>query len=384
MLCQIVGTQPFYEDSAMSTSRRLPGSPLLWLALMAIGSGALAYAPPAGDQPDTEVDAREKNTALSALACEIRDSYVFPDVADRIVKMLEQQQARGAYKGIFSARQFAELLTKQLADISHDRHLRVIYSAEALPATSAPAGAQSPPTARLRRANYGFEKVEHLAGNVGYLKFNAFADPGLAGNRVASAMSWLADTDTLIVDLRDNGGGEPGMVQLVASYFFAGGAPVHLNDMIYRRAGTRMEDPTQWWTLPYLPGQRYLDKEVFILTSRHTFSAAEEFAYDLQTRQRATVVGETTGGGANDNDFRRLTDHYLVSVSIGHAINPVTHTNWEGTGVEPDVKVPQDQALRTAYRLALQHLIERARDDETVRELKLALSALEGEVKRSE
>ena len=350
------------------------------LATMAAGSRALAYFPPAGDQPDRQVDAREKGTALTALMHEIRDSYVFPDVADKLVEMLKKQQARGAYDGVVSAKQFAELVTTQLVDISHDRHLRVIYSAEALPATSEPAGAQSPPLPRVmtRSGNYGFEKIEHLAGNVGYLKFNAFVNAGLAGNRVASAMSWLVDTDALIIDLRDNRGGDPAMVQLVASYFFGDGAPVHLNDLIYRRAGTRMEDPTQWWTLPYLPGQRYLDKDVFILTSQRTFSAAEEFAYDLQTRQRATVVGETTGGGANDNDFRRLAEHYLVSVSIGHAINPVTHTNWEGIGVVPDIKVPREQALQTAHRLALQHLIERARDEETVRALKLALGALEG------
>ncbi len=321
------------------------------LATLFVGTGALAQVPPAGEvQPDMQIDARAKSSTLASLIREIQDRYVFPDLADTLVKTLKQRQARGAYDQITSAQQFAALLTTQLAEISHDRHLRVIYSTKALPATSGAADAVSPPDSealsrRLRRqrnSNYGFEKIEHLAGNVGYLKFNQFAAAGRAGDRVAATLTWLADTDALIIDLRDNRGGEPAMVQLVASYFFDDQAPVHLNDLIYRRAKTRIEDPTQWWTLPYLPGKRYLDKPVYILTSQRTFSAAEEFAYDLQTLKRATVVGETTGGGANDNDFRPLSDHFLASISIGHAINPVTHRNWEGTGIEPDVKVPRE------------------------------------------
>jgi hypothetical protein len=362
-------------------------SRVAFLVAMAVSARALAQLAPAGAiQPDMPIDARTKSAVLTSLVREIQDGYVFPDVADKLVKMLRERQAHGAYDKITSAREFGEVLTKQMGDVAHDRHLRVIYSASVLPKMPTPAPGQSPlkpgvlaqqMRQQLSRSNYGFEKVEHLRGNVGYLKFNSFADAEQGGDRIVAAMAWLADTDALILDLRDNGGGEPNMVQLIASYFFGDPESVHLNDLAYRRMGTREEDLTQSWTLPYLPGRRYVDREVYILTSTRTFSAAEELVYDLAVRNRATIVGETTGGGANDNDFRRLGDHYRASISIGHAINPVTHTNWEGKGIEPNVKVPKEQALQTAYKSALEHLIGKTQDEQALGELQQALGSLE-------
>jgi retinol-binding protein 3 len=375
------------SNSELTARRSRVRSGVAVLVCMAASAGVLAQLVPSGAiQPDMRIDARTKSAVLTSLAREIQGSYVFPDVADKLVKMLRERQAHGAYDKITSAREFGETLTKQMGDVAHDRHLRVIYSASVLPEMPTPAPGQSPlkpgvlaqqMRQQLSRRNYGFEKVERLRGNVGYLKFNSFADAEQGGDRIVAAMAWLADTDALILDLRDNGGGEPNMVQLVASYFFGDQESVHLNDLAYRRMGTREEDLTQWWTLPYLPGRRYVDREVYILTSTRTFSAAEELVYDLQVRNRATIVGETTGGGANDNDFRRLGDHYRASISIGHAINPVTHTNWEGKGIEPNVKVPKEQALQTAYKSALEHLIGKTQDEKALGELQQALSSLE-------
>jgi hypothetical protein len=357
------------------------------MTAMAASTGGMAQLPPPGAvQSDMPIDTRAKSEVLASLTRAIQDSYVFPDVADKLVKMLKERQAHGAYDKITSAKEFGELLTRQMADIAHDRHLHMIYSSSVLPETAQPTPGQSPskPDAmtqakkfQQKRNNYGFEKVEQLRGNIGYLKFNTFADAAQGGDRIAAAMAFLADTDALIIDLRDNHGGQPAMVQLIASYFFSSEEPVHLNDLAYRRTGTRAEDLTQWWTLPYLPGRRYPDDEVYILTSTGTFSAAEEFAYDLQMRKRATIVGETTGGGANDNAFRQLTDHYAVSISIGRAINPITQTNWEGKGIEPEVKVPREQALQTAYRLALRHLIEKTQDAQALDALRRALASVE-------
>jgi hypothetical protein len=356
------------------------------IVVMAASTGAMAQLrPPVGNQPDRPIDAGEKSAVLSNLVREIQERYVFPDVADKLMKMLKERQAHGAYDKIAGAKEFGERLTQDLADISHDGHLRVFYSSSVVPEVPEPTPGQSssqpgPLVEQLHRlqskGNYGFEKIEHLHGNIGYLKFNSFSDAEGGGDRVVAAMAFLADTDALIIDLRDNHGGQPKMVQLVASYFFSGVQPVHLNDLAYRRKGTRAEDLTQWWTLPYLPGRRYVDKEVFILTSSGTFSGAEEFSYDLQTRHRATLVGETTGGGANDNEFRRLGDHYIASISIGHAINPVTQTNWEGKGITPDIPVPQGDALRTAYRTALQHLVQTTQDERELGELQQALEGL--------
>jgi C-terminal processing protease CtpA/Prc len=232
---------------------------------------------------------------------------------------------------------------------------------------------------RLKKTNYGFEEAGRLRGNVGYLKLTGFAYPEQGGDTVAGAMAFLANTDALIIDLRQNGGGTPGMVELFASYFFSGDAPVHLNDISFRKEGSTEHDSVQWWTLPYVPGKRYVGKEVYILTSHSTPSAAEEFTYDLQVLKRATIVGETTWGGANPGDRRRMGDHFQAFIPNGRAINPITKTNWEGKGVEPDFKVPQEDALKTAQRMALQHLIEKTTDEQELNALKRALANTEAE-----
>jgi C-terminal processing protease CtpA/Prc len=122
-----------------------------------------------------------------------------------------------------------------------------------------------------------------------------------------------------------------------------------------------------------VPGRRYTGKEVYVLTSKRTFSGAEEFTYNLKNLKRATIVGETTGGGAHPGGTRRVTDHFAVWVPSGRAINPITKTNWEGTGVTPDIAVPADQALATAHVAALKHLKEQATDSDERKGLEDAL-----------
>ena len=202
----------------------------------------------------------------------------------------------------------------------------------------------------LERMNCGFNKAEILEGNVGYLKFDFFADPGICGSTVVAAMNFLANVDAIIFDLRENGGGDPKMVAFVSSYLFA--ERTHLNDL-----WTRKGDITdQYWTDRYVTGKRLDGKPAFVLTSKGTFSGGEEFTYNLKTLKRATIVGETTGGGAHPVRGHRITEHFGIGVPFARAINPITHTNWEGTGVEPDVKVPAADALTTAEKLAAEKL----------------------------
>lgn len=224
--------------------------------------------------------------------------------------------------------------------------------------------------------NYGFQDVQLLNGNIGYIKTSAFFDPQRSGPTLTSAMTFVANTDALIVDLRKNSGGNPGMVALFASYFFRGDHRVHLNDLQYRNPGTRGYSVTEWWTLADIPGPRYLDKEVYILTSANTLSAAEELAYDLQTLTRATIVGERTWGGANPGTVILLKEPFQIFMPTGYAINPVTKTNWEGVGVKPDIQVPEQQALSAAEKRALQHLIAKTTDRENLSSLKQALASL--------
>jgi C-terminal processing protease CtpA/Prc len=196
--------------------------------------------------------------------------------------------------------------------------------------------------------NHGFGKVERLRGNIGYLEFFNFADEELGAETVAAAMNFVNGTDALIIDMRGNGGGNPAMVALVCSYLF-GSEPVHLNDL-YWREGNRTEE---FWTRKEVAGKRYLNKDVYVLTSKRTFSGAEEFTYNLKNLKRATIVGETTGGGAHPGGGFRISEHFGMFVPTGRAISPITKTNWEGTGVTPDVSVPADQALLVARLMAL-------------------------------
>jgi C-terminal processing protease CtpA/Prc len=188
-------------------------------------------------------------------------------------------------------------------------------------------------------------------------------------------MNFLADTDALIVDLRKNGGGDPAMVALLCSYFF-GVESVHLNDIYFRP-----DDSTQqYWTSPFVPGRKYTDKDVYVLTSGYTFSGAEDFANNLKTLKRATIVGETTGGGANPGGMERLHDHFAIFVPSGRAINPITKSNWDGTGVEPDVKVSAELALQKAHAIALEKLMGSGSDPDLTEERKQTLERLQSEL----
>jgi C-terminal processing protease CtpA/Prc len=261
--------------------------------------------------------------------------------------------------------------------VSHDKHVGVDYSADVMPQQDP----KAPPSAELiaRRKsrallrNHGVTKLERLDGNVGYLKIDAFYDPADGGGTIAAAMTFLANTDALVIDLRDNHGGRPGMVALLASYLLDG-EPVHLND-IWVRDGN---ETRQSWSLAYVPGPRYLGKPVYLLTSRETISAGEEFANDLKVLKRATVVGDTTAGAANPGGVARITDHFGIFVPGGRAINPITKTNWEGTGVAPDVVVPADRALDTARVLALKAILAGSPGPDLEREVKAALAAAQG------
>ena len=341
-----------------------------------------AMAQPSPNQADMSIDAKTRADTIASLAKGLRDAYVFPAVAEKLAVSLQQRHARGEYDSVTSAKAFSDLLTQQMLDFTHDRHLRLIYSAQTLPQLPVSKPGETPPPsarmlAQLRISNYEFERVERLAGNIGYLKLNGFVDAERGGAVAAGAMAFLANSDGLVIDLRQNTGGEPSMVALLASYFFSG--TVHLYDLAYRIEGTKDEDVTQVWTAPYVPGQRYLDKEVYILTSPRTFSAAEEFTYDLHAVKRATIVGETTAGGANPGGPYRLGDHFYAGIPRGRSINPVTKTNWEGTGIEPDVRTPEQDALKIAHRMALQHLIEHTTDQQRLTSLRQALTTLESQ-----
>jgi retinol-binding protein 3 len=330
-----------------------------------------------GPKADLSVDAATRKAVLDGVLAELNESYVFPEVAKQMETAIRARAQRGEYDAVALGPVFADLLTLHLQEVSRDKHLHVDYSVEPIP-ERAP---RAEPTAddlerykqNMRRVNFGFERIERLPGNVGYLDLRNFHDARYAGETAVAAMNFLANTDTLIVDLRKNGGGDPAMVALLCSYLFSED-PVHLNDLYFRPSN----ETQQFWTHPYVPGTRYTGKDVYVLTSGRTFSGAEEFAYNMKTQKRATLVGDVTGGGANPGGGHRLGAHFSMFVPTGRAINPITKTNWEGTGVEPDVKVPADIALETAHVAALEKLKAAEKDPQRVRALEDALKKVQG------
>jgi hypothetical protein len=285
------------------------------------------------------------DSALSAL----NQYYVLPEMAQKMETAIRVRQARGEYDRTADPSQFASMLGEHLREVSHDPHLLVRYSETRLPG-DAEVGPSADEVQRyletLKRNNYGFANVELLEGNIGYLDLREFASPDEAGGRLAAAMKVVADTDALIIDLRQNFGGSPAMVAALCSYFFE--RRTHLTD-IYWRPGNQTY---QSWTSETVEGKKYGDKPIWVLTSQNTFSAAEELAYDLQQLNRATIVGEKTGGGAHTTKPHRLHDHFGMQLPAGRAINPISKANWAGSGVLPDVSVPAAEALQVAQAAA--------------------------------
>jgi retinol-binding protein 3 len=305
------------------------------------------------------IDGVARARAVAGAAALLDTFYVFPDVARRMGDSLRARLARKEYDIYANGVMFAMRLNDDLAEIAHDKHLRVNYSARPLPPDEPrPAGAPPPAPspedqarerAFLDRINCGFVKAEQLPGNVGYLKFNTFADTAMCATTASAAMTFLAGTRALIIDMRENGGGSPGMVAFVSSYLFD--RRTHLNDLWTRRT----DKTEEFWTRDTVPGRRFGgEKPIYVLTSARTFSGAEEFTYNLKTLKRATIIGETTGGGAHPVAGHRIDEHFMIGVPFARAINPITHTNWEGVGVKPDIIVPANDALATAQKLLLE------------------------------
>lgn len=343
-----------------------------------VAAGILAIATMASgiraQEPAGVLDAATKQQVIDGAISHLRRAYIFEDVAERMAEALHAHAAKGAYEDIAKPREFAQTLTKHLQDVSRDKHLRIIYDAEGIPRMSAPTPEdRARSLAAERRNNFGFHRVERLDGNVGYLDLRGFSSFPQVAEAAVPAMNFLANTDALIIDLRRNGGGSPRTIGLISSYLFD--QVTHLNDFYVRETDRR----EQFFTKAEVEGRRYGQrKPVYVLTSTRTFSAAEEFTYNLKHLERATIVGETTGGGAHPGGVRRITDQFGIWLPTGRAINPITGTNWEGEGIAPDHPVDPAEALPAAHILALRKLQESATDPRHRSELERALAALEG------
>ena len=331
------------------------------------GAGVFWFETNGGDssgqpQNDMVVDAATRNAVVDTAIANLDRTYVFPDIAVAMEKKLRVSVAEKRFDGISSAEKFADVLTDLLRDESHDKHLVVRYFEHAIPEPAGGADDVHKDDAEAlhqRRLNFGIENVGRFRGNIGYIDLHSFGRPKNVTDRIAAAMTLLADTSALIVDLRRCGGGDPDTVMLFASYLFD--HRMHLND-IYFRDENRTEER---WTTDTVAGSRYGEaRRIFLLTSDDTFSGCEDFAYALKNAGRATLVGETTGGGAHAGSPTRLSAHFMMFVPSGRPISPVTHTDWEGVGVAPDIKTSARKALDVAQIAALKALIASEQDVE--------------------
>jgi hypothetical protein len=313
---------------------------------------------PAGP-PDRAVDDTARAAVIDGLIKKLNSIYVYPDVAKKMEQAIRARQAKKEYDAITDGREFARALTSHLREVCKDDHLGVEYFAKGIPYDS-----EKPPDLeevrrfreRGRRRNYEFKKVERLDGGIGLLQVDGFYPAEWIHDTAAGAMAFLANSEAIILDLRNNHGGQSGGT-LLCSYFLK--EETHLEDFYNRPENTTR----QAWSYPVLGSEKVSDKDLYILTSSQTFSAPEMLAYDLQVLKRAMIVGEKTHGGAHPTTVYRITDHFSASIPFCRTINPVTKTDHEGTGVKPDVAVPADQALLTAHLLALKKAAARHGDD---------------------
>lgn len=296
---------------------------------------------------DPELGGPELEALIENVASELEQHYIFPDVAKEVAEHLRRRLFDGAYEGLDLAA-LAGRISTDLKAVNGDGHLNAwpLPQGSERRAGPTPEELEREQRERARRTNHGFKKLEILEGNIGYLELTGFASAEVAGETAVSAMAFFANVDALVIDLRANGGGDPSMLQLLCSYFFAERT---LLNRFERRGVAQLEE---YWTLPHVPGKKLVDVPLFVLTSNRTFSCAEEFSYDLRNLERARLFGETTGGGAHPGSTHDIAGKLMVFIPDGRALNPITGTNWEKVGVKPHVAVPASQALEKALEEA--------------------------------
>jgi len=346
------------DELRRDLSRQLPSARLLEFTVGDGGPDAprITVADD-GTQAAGQLSARETVTKAMEL---LRANYVFPELAERTAAAIEARLAAGEYDNLDEI-ELTEVVTRHLQEATDDRHLALRlgevgpHRVEREPEPAKPEDREARRLARRQHGrldNFGIRRVERLDGNVGYLDLRRMPIPDNAGPAIIAAMELVAGTYALIIDMRRNGGGSPEGVVFWCSYLVEE-HPTHLNDIFNAETG----ETRQFWALPYVPGTRYLDRPVYVLTSHRTFSGGEDLCYTLQAIKRAEIIGETTGGGAHPTRPFPVSAAVHLAVPFARSVNPVTGSNWQGTGVVPDVAVPAEQAYDVAYDKALRHVL---------------------------
>ena len=315
-----------------------------------------------------ELTKERRAATIDAVLRLLKDKYAYPEIALQMEAAIRERQKRGEYDSIADGNRLAEKLTADLRAVFDDRHLRMSFSAKSIPAQSSRAGAPTPEEIaaarmRQRRENFGLQKVEILKGNVGLIKLNYFAPLDWAAEAYAAALNVVADTDALIIDVRDNGGSmDINTIPFFCSYLFE--SPVQIGDIFVRETN----ETRQLWTYARVAGRKYVDKPVYVLTANRTASGAEAFVGQLKRLRRATLVGEVTAGATMPGGTFRVNENFSIWISTGRSVKGAAAN--ENKGVAPDIPTVREKAFGEAYRLALEKLSENAQDEEWKNELK--------------
>ncbi len=308
-----------------------------------------------------EIDAKFRSETIDATLRLLKDKYAYPEIALRMETAVRERQKRGEYDSLADGARFAEKLTADLRAVFDDKHLKLSYSEKPFSARSSKAGA---PTAeeiaaaklRQKRENFGWERVEILKGNIGLIRINYFAPLDWSAETFTAAMNYIANTDALIVDVRKNSGSmDINAIPFLCSYLFD--KPVPMGDIFSRETN----ETRQLWTYAQVPGRKYTDKPVYLLTSPKTASGGEAFVGHLKRLKRATLVGETTAGATMPGMSHRINEHFSIWISTGRASNG-TFQN-ENKGIIPDILVSAENAQNTAHLLALKTILQTMASD---------------------
>lgn len=302
--------------------------------------------------PACQTEASVNAVVVEKIAETVANKYFDQKVGCNIAEHLRKGLANGSYDNISSPQILAEQLTKDMYELTHDRHLLVkVISKTAIAPTKSQISSRQE---QAVRENYGIPKVEILPGNIGYIVLTAFYRPEEAWNTIRAALCLVNNTDALIIDLRNNGGGSPVTLNMMISQIInLKGTPIF--EIIQRDS-----EPVRYITESSEKSYQLEKKPVFILTSKNTYSAGEGLAFFLQEHHRAIIIGESSAGASNRSHPYSINQQYEVSVSNGAVRSLLTGKNWEGVGVIPDISSMPSDAPRVAHIHALQVLIQKA------------------------
>jgi len=310
-------------------------------------------------QENKKIEISEKKQVIETISTLLEKEYIVPEMTPVIIDSLQTKLKNGKYDKADTQVEFADMIFRDLYIIGDDKHFYFYYDPHEAQLINWENGndknkkerAHKEYYERGRLKNFGFEKIERLKGNIGFLDLRYFENVKYGGETAIASMQFLSNCDAIIIDLRENRGGMSNMVRLISSYFLE-------EETLIRTMEFKSGKKQQGWTLPYVPGKKMNDKKLYILTSKNTGSAAEQFSYYMKNSERAVLIGDVTRGAAHNIREAVILDKYILHLADKKPIDPNTKTNWEKVGVTPNIQIESELAFEKAYQLAIENLIK--------------------------